>query len=392
MTRTVAAASVACSIIRGGTSKGVFVREEQLPRDQAERDALLVALMGSPDPRQIDGLGGADPLTSKVAIIRGSTRWGIDVEYESVEVAIGEGLVNRGIMCGNLAAAVGAFAILEGLVPVQSPVTTVRILCRSNDKIAVARLPMSASSQTNLPLDGAPGIEQDVTLSFQDPGGAVTGRLLPAEQPVSSIVLEDGKARPVSIVDAGTLYAFAEAASLGVRPGATPEQLDGDTAFRERVELLREQVARKVNEHLGCALKARRVKIAIISAAGVQGADISARIINPAKVHKAYAVSGGICLAAAAAIPGTLVHGMIGARTSPMTVRIAHPAGVMKLAIRYAQRPDGIALHSAEIERKARVIMRGNAFVPVPRPGVDLDDDLREALESNPGAGAVMEV
>lgn len=391
MSRTVAAASLACCIIRGGTSKGVFVREEQLPRDQAERDALLVALMGSPDPRQIDGLGGADPLTSKVAIIRGSTRRGIDVEYESVEVAIGEGLVNRGIMCGNLAAAVGAFAILEGLVPVQSPLTTVRILCRSNDKIVVARLPMSAS-QTGLPWDGAPGIEQDVTLSFPEPGGAVTGRLLPAGQPVSSIVLEDGKAHPVSIVDAGTLYAFAEAASLGVRPGATLEQLDGDTAFRERVELLREQVARKVNEHLGCALKARRIKIAIISAAGVQGADISARIINPAKVHKAYAVSGGICLAAAAAIPGTLVHGMIGARTSPMTVRIAHPAGVMQIAIRYAQRPGGIALHSAEIERKARVILRGNAFVPIPRPAADLDYGLREEIQSDPGADAMMEV
>lgn len=359
--------SVACTIIRGGTSKGVFVREEQLPTNPAERDALLVALMGSPDPRQIDGLGGADPLTSKVAIVRAASRWGIDVEYESVEVAINERHVNRGIMCGNLAAGIASFAILEGLVPLRDPVTSVRILCRSNNKLVTARIPVNPALSSPM-WDCRPGTTHDVTLSFESPAAAVTGTLLPTFEPVSRFVLGDSNWVRVSIVDAGTLYAFAEAASFGIAGDARPEELDANPRLRAQIEFLRHQVAGRINERLGACIPeidARRVKIALVAPPGSSApeADIVARVMNPAKVHKAYAVSGGICLAAAAAIEGTVVNEIVRLVESPATLRIAHPSGVMPLTLRFSKAPEGVVLLAAEIERQARVIMRGSAFV-----------------------------
>ena len=357
--------AIPCAIIRGGTSKGIFMLDKHLPADSAQRDRVLLQLMGSPDPRQIDGLGGADPLTSKVAIVAPSKRAGFDVEYESLEVGIAEAHVNHGLMCGNLIAGVGHFALAEGLVRPQSPVTTVRIYCRSNEKMIVAKIPLASSQAL---LSGMPDRHGLVSLLFNNPGGAISGRLLPAGEALSVFTLDRYRDIAVSIVDAGTLYAFVRADALGLTGSESVAALDGDSHFRAIIELLRHKVADYINQCApegAAAITPRLVKVAIIGApvAGQHNADVVARVVNTAKVHKAYAVSGGICLAAAAAIPGSVVNQIVRPQDSPFTVRIAHPSGTLSLRTYWTSGVHGIVIHASEIERSARILLRGTAYV-----------------------------
>ena len=351
---------IPCAIVRGGTSKGVFLLEDHLPADPEERDYLLLALMGSPDPRQIDGLGGADPLTSKVAIVARSTREDIDIEYESLEIGIAEAQVNHGLMCGNLIAGVGHFAIAEGLIAAQLPATTIRIFCRSNHKVITARIPPAA----------VPGATEPppVSLRFERPGGALTGQLLPAGEAVSLLESAPSRRIAVSIVDAGTLYAFVQASALGLNGDESPATLDADAALRATIEGLREQAAAHINRRHASPLAAilpRLVKVAIIGPPSPgQDVDIVARVINRARVHKAYAVSGGICLAAAATVPGSLVNALFAPRATPFTVRIGHPSGVLALTTHWSSGREGVLIEAAEIERGARIILRGTAYLP----------------------------
>lgn len=369
---------IPCAIVRGGTSKGVFLREEYLPADPGERDRLLLALMGSPDPRQIDGLGGADPLTSKVAIVSRSTREGIDLEYESLEVGIAEAQVNHGLMCGNLLAGVGYFAIAEGLVAAQPPEATIRIFCRSNHKVIVARIPLAVAAGSSGP--------PMVSLCFERPGGAITGHLLPAGEAVSLLEFAPGQRVAVSIVDAGTLYAFVRASALGLNGDESAAALDADAALRASIEVLREQAAACINcRHASClaAIPSRLVKVAIVGPAppGRHDVDLVARIINRARVHKAYAVSGGICLAAAASVPGSLVNALLAPRTTPFTLRIGHPSGVLALTTHWSGGREGVLIEAAEIEREARILLRGNAYLP---PGMAAAADARATPSAEP--------
>jgi len=357
--------AIPCAIVRGGTSKGVFMLDEHLPSDPEQRDRVLLAVMGSPDPRQIDGLGGADPLTSKVAIVARSSRPGFDVEYESLEIGIAEAQVNHGLMCGNLIAGVGHFALAEGLVEAQAPVTTINIYCRSNEKKIVARVNVAAGNQL---LPASPVRNAPVSLLFNQPGGAISGELLPAGEAVSLLMLDPYKDIAVSIVDAGTLYAFVRADALGLVGSESVATLDGDVNFRATIELLRRKVANYINRRGSSQtfITPRLVKVAVIGppAPGQHNTDIVARVVNSAKVHKAYAVSGGICLAAAAAIPGTLVNQIVRPATSPFRLRIAHPSGILSLLTDWSAAADGVVIHGAEVERSARIILRGTAYVP----------------------------
>lgn len=369
--------TIPCAIVRGGTSKGVFVREEHLPPDPEQRDAVLLQLMGSPDPRQVDGLGGADPLTSKVAIISRPTHQGVDVEYESLEVGIREAKVNHGLMCGNLIAGVGYFAMAEGLVAPRAPSTTVNIYCRSNGKTITARIPVATNSEWQ----GGAG---QVSLLFHDPAGGVTGRLLPAGGPLCRLTAGTQEVE-VSIVDAGTLYAFVSAADFGVSADDDVAALDANARFRAAIEALRAQVAARVNRQCfsGAPIVAPAlVKMAVVGPAGdAHVADIAARIINKAGAHKAYAVSGGISLAAAATIPGTLVQRIVGNVDSPLLLRIGHPTGVLTLGMHWSNGAQGPTIDFAEIERTARIVMRGTAYVTA-----DIGEPARQQVEAEAAA------
>lgn len=349
--------TIPCSIIRGGSSKGVFFDERDLPVDPQERDRLLLSVMDSADARQIDGLGGGDPLTSKVAIIAPGRAGGADLEYESVEVGLGSGLVNRGIMCGNLASGVALFASGAGLLPDHAARAAIRIHCRSNDKFIVAR---RLDGQPWSALSVAPGGAAEIGLRFEDPGGAVTGRMLPLGEAVSRVMV-DGIGVPTSVVDAGTLYAFVHANEFGCRGDEAPAALDQDAALRQRVESLRREVMSQINRTLGTGFAARRLKVAMVAAALPDDAEgeLAVRILNPAKVHKACAVSGGICMAAAASVPGSVVHALVRAEGSPWVLRIRHPTGILHVALHR----EGGRLTACEVHRSARVLMQGTAHL-----------------------------
>lgn len=355
--------TIACSIIRGGSSKGVFFDERDLPADTRERDRLLLSVMGSPDPRQVDGLGGGDPLTSKVAIIAPGQVAGADLEYESIEVGVGSELVNRGIMCGNLASGVSLFAAGAGMLPARAQRADVRIHCRSNGKFIVAR---RLDGQVWTDLAQPAGSAAEIGLRFEDPAGAVTGRLLPLGQALSRFTV-DGAVMTASVADAGTLYAFVPAKDLDCRGDEAPAALDADHRLRERVESLRVAVMSRINATLGTQWAPRRLKVAMVSVAEQSGDGhaaegegmLSVRILNPARVHKACAVSGGICLAAAASVPGSVVHALTRATGPSWVLRIRHPTGVLPVTLHR----EGERLTACEVRRTARVLMRGSATI-----------------------------
>jgi 2-methylaconitate cis-trans-isomerase PrpF len=347
-----------CAILRGGTSKGVFFLDSILPVDPVERDAFLIRIMGSPDARQIDGLGGADPLTSKVAIVAPSTRPGIDLEYESIEIGIGQASVNRTIMCGNLLAAVGCFALAEGLVGPGAAAFRAMVYCRNNGKLIELRMPAADAAAA------ASGSESTVSMNFVDPAGAVTGRLLPTGRAVDPVRLPDGRMLRCSLVDAGTLYGFLPAADFGLTGSEPASDLDEMRDFRKAVELVRESVVAMLNSTgaAGRPLETRGLKLAIVGGGQADASDIAARVINTARVHKAYAVSGGICLAAAAAIDGTVVSELMQVTGSPQSVRIAHPSGTLTVIAHFHGAGETFAITGAELHRTARIVMRGSAY------------------------------
>ena len=237
-----------CAIVRGGTSKGVFIMRNELPADPALRDKAILAIYGSPDLRQIDGLGGADTLTSKLAIIGPPTREGADVDYTFGQVSITDPFVDYGGNCGNISSAVGPFAIDMGLVEPVEPVTTVRIHMTNTGRILTAQVPVrngKAAVEGDFAIDGVPGTGARITLDWSDVVGGITGRLLPTGSP-KDVIEAGGKSYTVSVVDAGNVVVFIRAEELGLTGTETPAQIDGDSALMDRIEEIRGKVCEKI--------------------------------------------------------------------------------------------------------------------------------------------------
>lgn len=370
-----------CAIIRGGTSKGIYIEGGDLPNDLELRDKIIVSLFGSPDPRQIDGLGGADPLTSKVAIVSPSLKTDADVDYTSGEVGIVEQIVNYGTMCGNLASGVGLFAIAHGMVEITEPITTIRIFNINSRKYLTAHIPIENGEPAligDLSISGVAGTGPEIRLAFEDPAGAITGQLLPTQSPTDRIESDAGNLVDCSIIDAGTLYAFVQAQQLGIQGTETPEALDNNSQFKNSIETLRNNVAVHLSNKLLLeknSLPPKKIKVAIVANPSdhllsngkpvtVGEIDIIARIINKYKTHKAYAVSGAICLSAASILDGTVVNRIYAPTVSPSRIRIGHPGGVIEAATSYSKNDKTLILQT-EVKRTARIIMDGVARVIV---------------------------
>ena len=368
---------IPCCIIRGGTSKGIFIEAKHLPESQAQKDKLLLALFGSPDIRQIDGLGGADPLTSKLAVVSKSTRDDADVEFDAAEIYIDKPVVNYGIMCGNTASGVGYFAIENGLVKAVSPNTVIRIYCQSNNKIIIATIPVKNGEpiiEGDYSINGVPGTGTATKLNFIDPSGGVTGNLLPTGLPVDSIEI-NSKPVQFSLVDSGTLYAFIDASDLGIVGNEQADILDANTQLLENVNHIREAIAEYTNNiNPKLSLAAARIKIALISKprkyTSIQGSpvnaneiDIVSRIVNPLKIHKAYAVSGAICLASAAAVPDTIPNKIYALTESPASLNIGHPSGIIDVNITFEKNNKNVNIIAGEVKRTARILMSGTAHI-----------------------------
>ena len=365
-----------CTIMRGGTSKGIFLRDKDLPEDSVLRDRIILAIFGSPDIRQIDGLGGADSLTSKLAIISPAREPDRDINYTFGAVGIDKPFVDYSANCGNISSAVGPYAVDKGLVKAVEPFTVVRIYNTNTKKMIHAKVPVKRgrfAPDGDYAIDGCPGTGARIELSFMDPAGATTGRLFPTGNVVDELTLESGEKYTATIVDAGNPTAFVRAAELNLRGDELPVEFDKDTAARAKLEAIR----KKVGERMGIPVSQSIPKIAFIAAAqdfrtvtgetiGKGSVSLLARVMAMGKMHKTFAITAGIPAAIGAVIPGSVVN-RTAAEGSPSsaekTIVIGHPSGVMDVKVDARFGEEGPSIISCTVGRTARRIMDGRVYV-----------------------------
>jgi len=372
-------------IMRGGTSRAVFLHERDLPADPAERDPAILGVFGSPDPfrKQVDGLGGATSSTSKVAVIGDGRAHGVDVTYDFGQVSIDQPLIDRRGNCGNISSAVGPFAVDEGLVEVVEPVTQVRFLNTNTGKVIVAHVPTRDGRfdpRGDFAIPGVPGTAAKIQLDYLDPGGAVTGALLPTGR-VRDVVDVPGVGEiEISIVDAANPLVYARWEDLGLTGLETPQDVDGDPALLARIESVRAAAAVlagiTATPEEATANVPSVPKMAFVGRprdyvrtdgepATASATTLRAAMMSMGRLHPAFALSGGICTAVAAGIPGTLVAGLSDHASAPAGVcRIGHPSGILSMEA-HPEQVDG-AWHIAKVSafRTARRLMEGVAYVP----------------------------
>lgn len=370
-----------CAIVRGGTSKGVFIMRNELPADPALRDKAILAIYGSPDLRQIDGLGGADTLTSKLAIIGPPTREGADVDYTFGQVSITDPFVDYGGNCGNISSAVGPFAIDMGLVEPVEPVTTVRIHMTNTGRILTAQVPVrngKAAVEGDFAIDGVPGTGARITLDWSDVVGGITGRLLPTGSP-KDVIEAGGKSYTVSVVDAGNVVVFIRAEELGLTGTETPARIDGDSALMDRIEEIRGKVCEKIGlvEHWEDAKRLTPYQpfFAMVSPPAAHtcfnGAEVAAdqvdvvsRLTFMLKMHKAYPVTGTVATGAVARVQGSEVWDLLSEQARAAEVlRIGHPSGIIPIEALADSTADHTEIQKLGVYRTARMIMEGQVYV-----------------------------
>jgi len=352
--------AIPCVLMRGGTSKGPYFLADDLPADPALRDQVLLAAMGSPDVRHVDGLGGADPLTSKVAIISKSTRPGIDVDYLFAQVVIDRAFVDTAPNCGNMLSGVGPFAIDAGLVPAQNKETLVRVF-NVNTRAVVHAVIQTPDAQVrydgDLAIDGVPGTGAPISLNFLDAVGSKTGKLLPTGHVRDTI---DGV--EVSCVDLAMPMVVARAADFGKTGYESKNELNADTALLARMEGVRLAAGRL----MGMGDVAGKVvpKFCLI-APPRQGGAITSRYFVPHACHAAHAVTGGLCLAATCVLPGSIAEGIAALPPGPRrTIAIEHPSGTLPTEFELAGTPEAPVIKRAAFLRTARKLMAGTVYVP----------------------------
>jgi 2-methylaconitate cis-trans-isomerase PrpF len=345
---------IPCVLMRGGTSRGPFFLASDLPRDAAARDATLISVMGAGHELQVDGIGGGNPLTSKVAIVGPATVPGAQVDYLFAQVKVLERFVDTSPNCGNMLAAVGPFAIEAGLVRAAAGSTTVRIHNVNTGKIIEARIATPGGRVTyqgDAAIDGVPGTAAPVHLAFVDAAGSKTGKLLPTGNPVDRIGGID-----VTCIDAAIPLILIRASDLGKTGWERPGELDADAAFLARLESIRIEAG----ERMGFRNVAKIVipKPILVAAPRASGA-ISARYFMPHSCHKALAITGGVGLATACATPGTVAQTITGPVAFPRTIAIEHPAGRLDVRLEtMAGRDEPVAF----VLRTARRLFEGAVF------------------------------
>ncbi|MBI2215964.1 MAG: PrpF family protein [Candidatus Rokubacteria bacterium] len=355
--------------MRGGTSRAVFFHERDLPAPGADRDRILSAALGSPDPygRQLDGMGGGISSLSKACIIGPPTMAGADVDYTFAQVDVKTPVVDYKGNCGNCSSAVGPFAIDERLVRAVEPETTVRIHNTNTRKLIVAHVPVSdgeAAVTGDFELAGVPGKGARIALDFIDPGGAVSGTLLPTGAPRDVI---DGI--EASCVDATNPVVFVRARDLGLTGTETPTEIDDHRAVSERLEKIRVLAG----ERMGIPGSAAVPKVALVAPAAAftaldgnryeaEQVDLVARVISMRNCHRAFALTAAMCLGVAARLDGTLAHeAAAGAKGD---VRLGHPSGVLPIDAAVTVREGAPSAGRVTVYRTARRLMEGFARIP----------------------------
>ena len=352
---------IPCTLMRGGTSKGLYFHVDALPADRAARDRVLLAAMGSPDVRQIDGLGGAHPLTSKVAVIGPATRSDADVDYLFLQVVVDRAEVSDAQNCGNLLAGVGPWAIENGLLTAHSAVTPVRIHMVNTASVAVAHVPTPngrVEYEGNARIDGVPGSAAGIVIDFLDIAGSSCGALLPTGQVIESV---DGI--EVTCIDNGMPVVIMRAQDLGKSGAEAPEELEADAGLKARIERIRLALGPRMN--LGDVAKKTVPKMSLVSAAR-HGGTLSTRTFIPHRVHEAIGVLGAVSVATACLIPGSVAQRVAGvsATTGERRLDIEHPSGFFTVELSVTVAGTSVSVQRSALLRTARKLMQGEVFVP----------------------------
>lgn len=372
-----------CSIIRGGTSKGIYFLESSLPPAGELRDKILLAVFGSPDIRQIDGLGGANSLTSKVCIIGPSLREDADVDYTFGQVSVDKAIIDWRGNCGNLTAGVGVFAVAQNLMKVTEGETTVRIYNTNTDKVIHATYKVRDGlvvSDGDYAIPGVPGTGDKIRIDFFDPAGSITGKLLPTGNVKDIIDLGEQGKFTVSIVDAGNPVVYLIPEEIGLVGTELPVEVEGMPKVLKLIEDIRSVAAEMIgivpDRAIATAKSPAYPKIGFVSAPkdyvnpeGVlikaEDVDLVARLASMQKMHRAYMITGAISTGAAAQIPGTVVHDVISERAKNCnTLIIGNPYGPMEVIV---TKDDNGEIRREGVYRTARKILDGVVYIPYSR-------------------------
>lgn len=368
-------------ILRGGTSKGVYIAEADLPQDKAAWDPLLLRMMGSPDEKQIDGLGGGQSVTSKVAIVKPSSRADADVDYTFAQVSVDKPLVSYKGNCGNISSGVGPFSIEMGMLEAGDGITPVRIYNTNTDKIIIAEVRTKNGYVVydgDYSIAGVPGTASPIKLKFVDPAGTLGHGLLPTGNAVDILEVPGYGKVEVSIVDAANPLVFAKAKNLGLTGKELPEELNADEKKLELLETVRGLAAVKlglIEDHTSSAWETPGIpKMTfvgepenytaadgkVISAGSI---DLLSRMMSMQKAHPSYAMTGAMCTAAAAVVPGSVVNQVLSKHADTQFIRIGHASGVLECGVDYQENGPCPIVNATFGFRTANLLLKGTATI-----------------------------
>ncbi len=369
------------SILRGGTSKGVYILEKDLPADRKEWDAILLRLMGSPDKKQIDGLGGSQSVTSKVAIVKKSERADADVDYTFAQVSVDKPVVSYAGNCGNISSGVGPFAIEKGLVPAKDGHTSVRVFNTNTEKLIVEEVE-TADGQVKYNGDfriaGVPGTAAPIKLKFMDPAGTLGKGLLPTGKAVDMLEVPDFGKVQVSIVDAANPLVFVRAEDLGLSGKEQPEDLNQCQDKLELLEKVRGMAAVKlglVDDYTKSAWVTPGIpKMTFVAPAAdyttstgeeipARNIDLLSRMMSMQKAHPSYAMTGAMCTAAAAIVPGSIVNQVLSRDVDTQYIRIGHPSGILECGVDFKADGEVPVVEDTFGFRTANLLLEGIATI-----------------------------
>mgnify|MGYP002791906186 CR=1 FL=1 len=370
--------------MRGGTSKGCMFRREDLPADRGEWDKIFLQCMGDPDPKQIDGLGGTVSSNNKIVIVWKSEEADVDVEYLVGQVIVGKSQVDYKSNCGNMTAAVGPFAVEEGMVPVTEPITTVRMLNRNTDKYINVTVPIDPETKTfaqdgDCAIAGVDGTAAELKVKFLNPAGAKTGKLLPTGNALDVLDIPGFGKIEASILDVSNPMVLVRAEDIGMKGTELPEEVNQNREVCDLLEKIRGTAAcmmgfaRDLEDATTGSPAVPKVgfftaPVDFTDIAGQQvkkgDMDLCARVISVFKCHKACPLTSASAISVAAFLEGSIIQKTLG-KPAPgeENVRIGHPSGVMTMCPELEEKDGKLALPSVAVQRTARRIMDGTVYV-----------------------------